>query len=170
MQTTQIIKKWQKKKIQKIKIKTSLDTGTLNNLLNHIYNFVGVFPQNHLNTIKFLKTPFSLIVNTDCENQSGTHWIAINITNSRIEICDSLGFKPNSWSNYPTHLMLFIHRFLNRRKLVITPQIQSEYSNACGLYCLLFIMFRQKRPFKTFINLFSSHYRLNDQIVYSYFE
>ena len=171
MQKTQIIKSWQKKKIKKIKksLTNGLSSDDINSLLNHVFNFVGVFPQNGLRYIKYVKIPFSLIVNTDNDSKPGLHWIAIFVTKKKVEICDSFGFKPNKWSDYPIHISLFLARFLHKRRLVISPQIQSESSKLCGFYAILFILFRQNLTFRQFLNQFSSNFRANDRLVYSYF-
>lgn len=58
------------------------------------HGFRGVIPIDRLHLIRPSKKPFSVIVNTDRNNEPGTHWIAIYIdpmAEKEIDIFDSFG-------------------------------------------------------------------------------
>ena len=169
---TNIIKKTQRAKVQKNfkKIeKIGIDTDLINNILENNYSFHGAIAQDNLVSIKHIKTPFSIIVNTDTSNKPGKHWIAIYINKYRIEIFDSLGFNPNHWSKPPTYLIKFIQKYLYARRLTISKPIQFPFSNLCGLYCIYFILYRRYYTIRSSQNLFTDNYATNDQILYNVF-
>ena len=78
----------------------------------------------------------SLIVNTDIDSKIGVHWLSIyDDGNGNMEAMDSFWRSPRENSVY-------ISNWINRRAktaLFNNVQIQSNESNVCGLYCLLFL-------------------------------
>ena len=170
---TGIISSAQKREIgQKIKeIKTiGADNYFINKILDKNRNFYGAMAQDCLSKIKYTKIPFSIVVNTDTSNKPGHHWIAIYITKYKIEIFDSLGFNPNNWLIYPTHIIQFVQKYLYGRYLTISKPIQSPYSNLCGLYCIYFILHRQHFSFRLIQNMFTDNYDYNDNLLCATFQ
>ena len=96
------------------------------------WSFRGTFSAN--NIPKFKDNFFSLIVNLSNEGETGTHFIAIFITENKILYFDSLGslqINPN------------IKHYLETYKKPISydqKQIQHLLSSHCGFFCIAFII------------------------------
>ena len=156
-------------KIQQIKSsKQGLSTNFLNKILFHQPHFIGVFPQDYLLHVSFVSFPVSLVLNLDVSSQSGSHWIAIYITDTHLEIFDSFGLDSTTWSRKPIILLRFIEKLSQKRKVVICPRLQSDASNFCGVYSIFFLLLRQNNSFESICKLFSHDFNLNDSILYSF--
>lgn len=97
--------------------------------------FIGCFPCDKIPApVKF---PFLAIVNTDRSGQIGTHWILIYAkSRSEIEQFDPLGNKPDGY------ILRFLKNF-DSIKYTNLP-VQQKWSHACGIYVLLYAIFRCK--------------------------
>ena len=99
-------------------------------------SFQGVFAANELSPPLSLLA--SYIVNTDPRSQPGKHWVAIYIDKNRHgEYFDSFGNKPNK----------MIYNFLQRVCKSISYNkrcIQNEKSISCGVFCIYFLLQRNK--------------------------
>lgn len=111
-----------------------------------------VLPADHLPKKKIKIRPFNLVINTDESFKPGEHWISIHLPKNRKEHCeyfDSFGL--------PAINPYFID-FLNTncKQYVYNPiQIQSDDSNLCGEYCVMFLHERNRnKTFGEFINMF----------------
>ena len=105
----------------------------IDQLMNKIsWSFRCTFSAN--NIPKFKDKYFSLIVNLSNEGETGTHFIAIFITENKILYFDSLGslqINPN------------IKNYLEIYKKPISyaqKQIQHLFSSHCGFFCIAFII------------------------------
>ena len=100
----------------------------------HIH-VVGVFAANRLPQNRFNR-PCGIIVNTDIDSKMGVHWLSIYYDgNGNIEVMDSFGRSPKETSVYDSN-------WINGRTQTVlfnNIQIQSNESNVCELYCLLFL-------------------------------
>jgi hypothetical protein len=142
----------------------SLTTGDIcKEIKKDIYGkriFKGVFPRDKL---PFIHTyPASLIVNTHTSEYPGEHWLAIFIDKSKhCEFFDSFGFpfKFYGFEKYITRFSLSSSSNLS--------QIQNLDSNACGYYCIYFILLKSRGFSIEQINsLFSqSNFILNDYLI-----
>ena len=74
-------------------------------ILKHVPRFLGVFASDELKHLKIIEYPVSFIANLDTSQSDGSHWIAIRISNSKIELFDSLGFCPEGWSRFPFEII-----------------------------------------------------------------
>ena len=166
---SKISKKRSKRKISKIE-KNGLNSDFIFNSLQHVHNFIGVFAQDQLSLIKFVKIPFSVVINLDYSDQTGSHWLSIHVSRGTIEIFDSLGFKYKYFNNYPLLIISFINRFSFNRKILCSPVLQPSSSKLCGLYAIYFVIFRQNHSFESCLARFSSHLKENDQSVIDYFK
>ena len=63
------------------------------NFLKCAPSFIGCFAEDEVRLLSVQTTPAYLIVNVDDSSLPGSHWIAIGIFDSRIEIFDTLGFN-----------------------------------------------------------------------------
>ena len=123
-------------------------------------NFIGVFPRDRLPEI--ITYPSALIVNTHPLGYPGEHWLAIYFTKSKCcEFFDSFGFPATEYG---------LHRYINsfsRSYKNNEFQIQHIDSNACGYYCIYFVLLKS-RGFKLedIINLFSkTNFKINDYLI-----
>ena len=108
--------------------------------------------------------PVSLVVNLDTSAQPGSHWIAMYITESHLEIFDSLGFK-NTLESKPPFLLKFIEKLSLTHRIFITPPLQDPSSGLCGFYTIYFLLFRQFYSFAVCLSIFSDNLLLNDNIL-----
>ena len=122
------------------------------------WSFRGTFSAN--NIPKFKDNFFSLIVNLSNEGETGTHFIAIFITENKILYFDSLGsfqINPN------------IKHYLETYKKPISydqKQIQHLFSSHCGFFCISCILCLENNiPFHKFLKIFhKKDLYLNDYI------
>lgn len=136
--------------------------------------FCGVYAADKIPSVHQIKKPL-LIVNTDSSHHSGTHWIVFFIRkkdarNTQIEIFDSSGeikmmknkyFKRYFQINFPLQ-----HIKIN------TNCVQSYTSNLCGIYCIVFALYKaRKKSFDYFLKLFHpKNLRENDRKVVKIFK
>jgi hypothetical protein len=109
--------------------------------------------------------PCGFIANTDNHLHKGRHWTAFFFPNSTtIEYFDSYG-KPIDYFN--TEFSKYTSHFSN---LVVNyKQLQSVYSDVCGMYCLFFLFQRMNGvSFHDIIERFSNVYDYNDSFVYNF--
>ena len=158
-------------KIQEIKgSKQGLSNRFLTRVLCDQPSFIGVFPQDYLLHVSFISFPVSLILNLDVSSQPGSHWIALYITQNSLEIYDSLGLDPTTWTRKPVILLKFIEKMSKHRETIVTPRFQSDYSNLCGVYSILFLTLRNNYTFQNLCHLFSRYFNLNDTVLLSFFQ
>ena len=152
--TNQIIKKAEK---------TALSSTDLLHFLKRAKNFIGIFSSDRLKSIYILVEPVFFIVNIDPASKPGSHWIAIKIGKSSVEIFDSLGFNPKLWASYPRDLFNFLDRYNLSHKFYISPLLQPPNTYFCGLYCVFFILYRQKISFTSCVDKFSLNLDINNR-------
>lgn len=120
-----------------------------------------------------ISTSTALVVNTDPHNEEGEHWVAIyldedfNDGRGKIEYFDSYG--------QPPHLQ-FYQGFLRRNArsyLYNEYRLQSDHTQVCGQYCLVYLYYRTVYNLKMmdFVNMFgdSSSTEQNDSTIASLF-
>ena len=155
-------------KIKKVIEKAQTNPLTKSDIISTLgsqNNFLGVFSSDELGSLRLLSHPVFLIVNVDVSSLPGSHWLAIRIGKCRIELFDSLGFKPDLWGAYPKYLLKFLGRYLTSHKFMHTPVLQPRFTHSCGLFCIYFIIFRQFLSFSNCVarfsfNLFDNNARL----------
>lgn len=126
----------------------------------------GVFAADRLPT-KLLTLPVGFIANTDIHSKEGRHWCAFFVDNNgQVEFFDSYGRSPEYNSS-------FFKKWLNDNALTVKyndVQIQSDYSNVCGLYCLFYL--RQRLCGLTMNDIISyfdySNFAINDSFIFNY--
>ena len=118
-----------------------MDNWTLKKLAlecNHlIESFRGIwsadnFPMMHHENA----SPSFQIVNTETSDKPGKHWILLskrtNTSFSSIIFWDSLGNSPKKYKN----LYIRLNK-IYKTIVVFKHPLQSNFSNCCGLYCIL---------------------------------
>lgn len=159
-----------KLKIQEIeKSKEGLSSNFLRKVLNDSKFFLGIYPQDFLLRLK-IESPAFFIINLDVSSMPGSHWIALYIDNSSIEIFDSLGLEKSTWDRKPSILLRFVEKYAKTRKLRISRKIQHDFSNFCGVFSLFFIILRPFLPFWSICDYFSENLILNHQKLLQFFQ
>lgn len=129
-------------------------------------NVMGVFAADQLPT-RLFKLPTGFIANTDIHSKEGTHWCAFYIdTNKRVEFFDSYGKSPAYNSSYFSNWIKTNAIGMKYNCM----QIQSDYSNVCGLYSLFYLSHKftgmTLKDMQSFFNV--SNFTLNDFYVFNY--
>ena len=97
--------------------------------------YLGTFP---LNSPPYtLKSNTCFIINTQSSNLPGEHWLAVNITYTKIELFDPFGLY------YPSPLVDYLTRS-GKRVIFNKIQYQDFNTNLCGLYCLKWLFDQYK--------------------------
>ncbi len=136
------------------------------------FNFLGCFSADQLPEIDTInaKLPVCFIANVEPANQGGSHWVAFVIPKEGFcEYFCSLGISFYHWplfTDYIRNSMCFESILMNRK------QIQSSNSNICALYCIEFLVQRDRGlSFTTILNKYSKTNLLcNDLQTISYFK
>ena len=88
--------------------------------------FRGVFPIDRLP----IRQPGAYVINLDKHDEPGSHWVVVIDDGKRVEYFDSYGLPPSLTS------------FLGDKAVYSTVSLQPLYSNACGFYCVYYIIQR----------------------------
>ena len=109
--------------------------------------------------IPLIENNKSLIFNHENSNQSGSHWLSLSRKDNDIFIFDSFGV-----GDIPNNLYK-IYKIYN----IITNvcRIQDINSNLCGLFSVLFCLYKvdSKNKFISFLNLFNSNNFLKNELI-----
>ena len=93
-------------------------------------------------------------------DQKGSHWVSLSRKNNDIFVFDSFGI------GYVTTNLLKIYENYN----IITNiyRIQDINSNLCGLFSVLFCLYKvdSKNKFISFLNLFNSNNFLKNELIW----
>ncbi len=122
--------------------------------------FLGVFPRDKVPRIT--KYPSSLIVNTDKQGERGEHWLAIYVDKYKnCEFFDSFGLSEKDYG-FDGYIRTFSRNYTSNKL-----QMQDISSNACGYYCIYFILFKSRGlSLNEIQNLFSrDNFNFNDFLV-----
>jgi len=89
----------------------------------------GIYPIDRLPTIE----PGYYIINTENHDEPGEHWLVVYNDNGQIEYFDSFGRPP---------LDKRLYSFLGSDYKYNEAELQQLFSNACGFYCVYYILHR----------------------------
>ena len=127
-------------------------------ICNKILIYLKKFPKKNFPK-KNSQKKFIFKFNLQNSNQSGSHWIALSRTNNNIFIFDSfaIGYVPKN--------IYEIYKNFN----IITNiyRIQDLNSILCGLFCILFCLYKinSKNKFIDFLNLFNVNDYIKNELV-----
>jgi len=133
----------------------------LRNELNRLkHKVLGVFSSD--NIPKTVSKGQALIVNTAPKGTEGQHWLSLyrDPDDGILEIFDSFGLPLGA---YP-----LVKKWVGIKEKCIrrnVGQVQSDNSDSCGVFCLLFIILRveEKISMNSFVDMFDSDdLELND--------
>ena len=155
-----------KKEIEKTsKSQTGIDCCKINYFLRKTPNFYGCFSPDELENLLIDSFPIYLIVNLDLSSKDGSHWLAIRVSYTKVEVFDPLGFKIDKWPSIPVKLIEFIQKLSYQKQLFISRILQPPNSSLCGFYCIYYILARSSNSFQTITNSFSLQLDKNDLIL-----
>ena len=90
--------------------------------------FRGVYPIDRLPR----RQKGAYVINLDKHNEPGSHWVAVFDDGHQVEYFDSYGIAPS------------ITSFVGLNAIYSSITLQPLYSNACGFYCVYYIIHRAK--------------------------
>jgi len=111
-----------------------MEAGNIEKTVNGLCNFGGIFQLGQLSQVKILSLPVSLIIN------AYGHWLAIYIDEHSVEIMDSTGYLGTGGLHQT--LRRFLSGHIYNKNFKITPRLQADDSNVCGLYAVSFLYYR----------------------------
>jgi hypothetical protein len=121
-------------------------------------NFIGCFPLDKLP--KIINYPSCMIVNNKKSDNIGEHWIAIYFdSKKRATFFDSFGLHPRYYK-LQKYLKQYSSSFAYNHK-----QIQSIFSDFCGYYCILFLLFKARKKSLNFISKSFKNPIVNDNLI-----
>jgi hypothetical protein len=108
--------------------------------------------------------PAGLIINTDPSSKAGTHWVAVFQEHPRtIEFFDSFGKEVEYYGK------CLAKALSGKRVISQQQQLQSDFSELCGQYCMFFLYKRSLGySFDNVLASFSSNTISNDVVVDSF--
>ena len=128
----------------------------INNLLKNFKNFESYYSKDQIPLIENNK---SLIFSLQNSDQKGCHWVALSRKNNNIFIFDSFGV-----GDIPNRLYKI---YKNYNIITNIYRIQDINSNLCGLFSVLFCLYKvdSKNKFIFFLNLFNSNNFLKNKLI-----
>ena len=93
--------------------------------------FRGVYPMDRLPA----RRDGAYVVNMDNHDEPGSHWVAVYIHKGAVEYFDSYGRAPTD-----TRML----RFLGPNFTFNSVVLQRLFTNACGFFCLYFLLKRAR--------------------------
>ena len=142
-----------------------MDTTLIKKLLKSFKCFKGVFPSDLLPLE--LKTPLTIIVNTDPSSEPGEHWVSISISS------DGHGYYFDSFGLPPLRKDIFNYMVVKCKKGWTYNRLQLQHINSitCGHYCVLYVIFRcQDLSNELFLSTFSRNTLNNDKKILRIFK
>ena len=155
------------------KTKKGLSAQVITQSLKCLPNFIGCFAENQLSNLVITQFPTFVVANVDSFQMKGSHWLAIGIFKTSIEIFDPLGFTIFNWKRVPCGLLNFLYRMSVTRRVQVSPRIQPPNSHLCGYYCIFYLLLRSiasLRTINSFFNLLNSKLYRNDSTLYKFFK
>ena len=128
----------------------------INNLLKNEKSYLNTFSKD---VIPLIENNKSLIFNLQNSNQLESHWCSLSRKNNNISIFDSFGIG---------HIPKNIYNiYKNFNKFTNIYRIQDINSNLCGLFCVLFCLYKvnSKNKFIEFLNLFNVNDFIKNELV-----
>ena len=128
----------------------------INDLLKDNKNFEGCYSKDQ---IILLKNNKSLIYNTNNSDKNSGHWCSIKRINNTIYVFDSfgIGYIPKN----------IINTYKKFNIITNIYRIQHINSNLCGLFCILFCLYKvnTKNKFIEFLNMFNVNNYIKNELV-----
>ena len=141
-----------------------MDANEIERIISGLINFGGIFELHQLKNIKILSYPVSLIINLDA------HWISVFISETKLEIMDSLGYFQNENIDKILCELLALH--IKHKNFTISPLLQKPNSDTCAKFAICFLFYKTltANSLCKFCANFSSDLNSNDDIINEIFE
>jgi hypothetical protein len=129
-------------------------------LLKNVDHFLGCFPVDRLPPFP-TTFPKSMIINTQASTQTGEHWVALVLTETKCYYFDSFAVpvvQPN--------IDMYLHPHY-KNICYLDIRIQDITSNYCGAYCVCFVLHvKNDVTYDKFIgHYYSDNLLQNDEIL-----
>ena len=123
--------------------------------------FLNVFARDELPS-SIPKLPACFIFNTKNRSNPGQHWLAVYIDkNNHAEFFDSYGYSPAKY-----RLKTYLKRIASSTSYN-KQRIQGQ-SDFCGLYSILYLLFKSYKQENKFFTKFNNNYNENDKKILFY--
>ena len=118
--------------------------------------FYRTVPCDKLPSLVLKESPTAYIVNTDPDHEPGRHWIALWTEGNVCQVMDSYGVSLDVYGTADP-IKEWIKRHF-KYQLVNEKSLQSLFSQSCGNYALMFLVYKANgHSMNEFLDLFSSH-------------
>ena len=137
-----------------------MNTNQIDTILARDYytknNFVGAFSWNNVPNLDMYS---SCIVNSDCEDFPGQHWLAYFHGDNGLEFFDSFANSPASYPGLPRKV-----------DLINNKQVQGHDSQTCGHWCIYYLLRRYRNcSMSDIVKPFGHDFDVNDHWIGRYF-
>ena len=129
----------------------------INNLLKDEESYLNTFSKDEIPLIENNK---SLIFNLQISNEKGSHRCSLSRNSKNIFMFDSFGIG---------HIPKNIYDIYKKFNIITNIyRIQNINSNLCGLFCVLFCLYKvnSKNKFIEFLNMFNVNDFIKNELVY----
>ena len=100
----------------------------INEIFKNNKNYIGTFSKNN---VPILKNNQSTIVNLANSNDKGSHWIGMKFVDKKLFYFDSYGI--------PYIPDIIKNQYSDNKLITNIYRIQSNSSNECGKFCIMFV-------------------------------
>ena len=157
-----LVKEKENAKVQRKRLKNAkkgLSVGEIQSYLTNSPSYMGAIEMSSFNQLVVKANLYSFIVH--CKH----HFFVIYSSNNMFEIFDSLGFLTIKKCVSPQFLQ-FLNNQLGLKTLKASQILQPSSSYLCGIYCLFYIIMRDKGlSFEEILRLFSNNRKHNDKFM-----
>ena len=129
--------------------------------------FLGTFPYDEIPQ-KPKSDTFSLVINTESSKEPGDHWLVLLYKKPYFYFLDSYGRSLHD-GTFSSEFTKAIKVYIGRTRYKSNKKwLQQLTSNACGDYCVYFIMEMSKNSLDKVLSVFGYNFSKNDKFVEYY--
>ena len=123
-----------------------------------LQDYAGIYSSDNIPMCVLMRRNFSIICNLSQQGEKGTHFTTICRRNNSYFLVDSIGL---TYETLPTALKEIVPRNIG---IVHPKPLQPILSNACGFYCIQFVLQYDSNINARNIKSFSFNVEENDEI------
>ena len=132
-----------------------------------VTGFLGAFPYDEIPQKPDIDD-FSLVINTQSSKEPGDHWLVLLYKKPYFYFLDSYGRSLHD-ETFPSEFTKTIKNYIGNVRYKFNKKwLQQLTSNACGDYCIYFIMELSKKSFEKVLSVFGDDLSKNDKYVKHY--